>query len=107
MKLLNSGVVNWYWPVTPTYQIWYIADPNLAHFVLNLRAVFKSSDLLERSTLPSKRLYNINYIRKSKTVHWYKEKQGFQKDGLMVIQTDFYMDLPMMKEHLGKRIEKD
>ena len=44
---------------------------------------------------------------KVQTVHWYKEKQIFQIYGLVVIPTDFYMDLPMMKEHLGKRIEKD
>merc|ERR1712136_209155 len=36
MKLLNGGVVNHYWPITPTYQILCITDPDLAHFLLNL-----------------------------------------------------------------------
>ena len=40
MKLINSGVVNHYWPITPTFQIVCITDPDLAHFVLNLRRVF-------------------------------------------------------------------
>ena len=47
MKLLNSGVVNHYWPISPTFQILCISDPDLAHFVLNLRPVFESTDLLK------------------------------------------------------------
>ena len=47
MKLLNTGVVNHYWPISPTFQILCISDPDLAHFVLNLRPVFESTDLLK------------------------------------------------------------
>ena len=50
MKLLNTGVVNHYWPISPTFQILCISDPDLAHFVLNLRPVFESTDLLKASS---------------------------------------------------------
>ena len=49
MKLLNSGVVNHYWPISPTFQIVCISEPDLAHFFLNLRPVFENFDLFENA----------------------------------------------------------
>ena len=46
-------------------------------------------------------IWNLDKVQK------FKEKQGFQKNFLVVIQTDFYMDWSLMKEHRGKPIEND
>ena len=53
VKLLNGGVVNHYWPITPTYQILCITDPDLAHFLLNLRPIFKYQRLRLSLRAPS------------------------------------------------------
>ena len=53
VKLLNGGAVNHYWPITPTYQILCITDPDLAHFLLNLRPIFKYQRLRLSLRAPS------------------------------------------------------
>ena len=40
MKLVNAETVNYVWPITSTFSILLVTDPELAHFVMNLRRVF-------------------------------------------------------------------
>ena len=46
MKLVNAETVNYVWPITSTFSILLVTDPELAHFVMNLRRVSIFSALI-------------------------------------------------------------
>ena len=72
MKLLNGGVVNHYWPITPTFQILFITDPDLAHFMLNLRSVFESFDILRLTSSRRHLFENFKQSISSKKSRFFK-----------------------------------
>ena len=36
MKLVNEGMVNFIWPITPIHELFWVTDVNLVHFLLSL-----------------------------------------------------------------------